>query len=72
MGKIKKHTEYYCDVCGCKITESIFSFSRYKFYKIKSYDHEGDRIKTSDYDYVCNECMSNIIREVSKRRKKND
>ena len=45
MGKIKKHTEYYCDICRDKILYSSLPFSKGKIYKIKCYDHEGNRKK---------------------------
>ena len=36
MGKIEKHTEYYCDICGDKILPySSLPFSKNRFYKIK-------------------------------------
>ena len=39
MGKIEKHTEYYCDICGDKILPySSLPFSKNRFYKIKCYD----------------------------------
>lgn len=45
MGKIKKHTEYYCDICGSEIQFTLLPFSKNKFYKIKCYDHKGNREK---------------------------
>lgn len=61
MGKIKKHTEYYCDICGCKITTKWMLY-RDRYYKIKCYDEEGKRRKNADYSYVCKICMTDIIK----------
>ena len=40
MGKIKKHTEYYCDICGDGIQCTLLPLSKNRFYKIKCYDHK--------------------------------
>ena len=74
MGKIKKHTEYYCDICGYKIGYKSFSSFCSSFYKIKCYDCEGKRYKKYDYNYICNDCMLSIVKKVSNERKgeKND
>ena len=69
MGKIKKHTEYYCDICGDKILYSSLPFSNNKIYKIKCYDYEGNREKNFDYSYVCSECMRNLILKIKELRK---
>ena len=45
MGKIEKHTEYYCDICGDEIQYSLLPFSKDKIYKIKCYDPERNRKK---------------------------
>lgn len=73
MGKIIKHTEYYCDICGDKIQFYIMPFSKYYFYKIKCYDYEGNREKIFDYSYVCSVCMRDLITKIKKRKEnKND
>ena len=64
MGKIKKHTEYYCDICRDKIRYSSLPFSKDKIYKIKCYDHEGNREKIFDYSYVCSKCMRNLTLKI--------
>lgn len=67
MGKVKKHTEYYCDICSCKISCKIttnWMVPRDRYYKIKCYDEEGKRRKNADYSYVCKNCMFDIIRKV--------
>lgn len=69
MGKIIKHTEYYCDICGDKIQFSIMPFSKDRFYKIKCYDYEGNREKIFDYSYVCSRCMHNLIAKIKEERK---
>lgn len=76
MGKIKKHTEYCCDICRDKILYSSLPFSKNKIYKIKCYDHEGNREKIFDYSYVCSECMCNLTLKIKEeknggRRKEN-
>lgn len=68
MGKIKKHTEYYCDICSCKITTN-WMVRRDRYYKIKCYDEEGKRRKVLDYSYVCKNCMFDIIRKVKELKK---
>lgn len=72
-GKVKKRTEYYCDICGDKIValHSPF-FNKDKVYKIKCYDFEGNRLKEFDYEYVCRDCMRHIIRKVSEESIKED
>lgn len=70
MGKIKKHTEYYCDICGDKIQRDAYPFRNIdKFYKIKCYDHEGYRNKDFDYSYICSTCMRNIVKKIEVERK---
>ena len=72
MGKIEKHTEYYCDICGDKILPYYsLPFSKNRFYKIKCYDHEGNREKFFDYSYVCSGCMFNLTSKIEKEKKKN-
>ena len=68
MGKIKKHTEYYCDICGVKILYSSLPFSKNKIYKIKCYDNEGNRKKIFDYSYVCSECMCNLTLKIQEKK----
>ena len=63
MGKIKKHTEYYCDLCGSKIVHTSFPFPRDRFYKIKQYDYKGNRRKIGDY-FVCDKCLTGILIEM--------
>ena len=68
MGKIKKHTEYYCDICGDEIEYSSLPFSKDKIYKIKCYDPEGDRKKNFDYSYVCSRCMYNLALKIKEEK----
>ena len=68
MGKIEKHTEYYCDICGNKIEYSSLPFSKDRFYKIKCYDYEGNRKKFFDYSYVCSGCMYNLAFRIEKEK----
>ena len=71
MGKIEKHTEYYCDICGDKIQYTLLPpFSKNRFYKIKCYDHEGNREKFFDYFYVCSGCMFNLTSKIEKEKNK--
>lgn len=73
MGKVIKHTEYYCDICKNKIQRSWSPFARDRFYKIKCYDYEGNREKSSDYSYICVRCMRNLIEKIQEeKRKEND
>ena len=70
MGKIEKHTEYYCDICGDKIEYTLVPCSKNRFYKIKCYDHEGNRKKIFDYSYLCSECMFNLTSKIKKEKNK--
>lgn len=73
MGKIVKHTEYYCDICKNKIQCSWSPYNREKFYKIKCYDYEGNREKRFDYSYVCIRCVRSLIEKIQRERtKEND
>lgn len=69
MGKVKKCTEYYCDICKGKIQYSAWNFTKDRFYKIKCYDEEGKRRKVLDYSYVCNTCMNDIVKKVKEMKK---
>ena len=68
MGKIKKHTKYYCDICGDEIQYTLLPFYKDMFYKIKCYDHKGNRKKILDYSYVCSECMFNLILKIKEEK----
>lgn len=69
MGKVEKHTEYYCDICGQKIDGYHPPFSgRDRIYEIRCYGHTGLRIKHFDYAYVCGACMHNIVAKVQAER----
>ena len=70
MGKVEKHTEYYCDICGQKIGHWYIPYHRSnKFYKIRCYDFEGCRKKNFDYTYVCEKCMNSIVTKVRAERR---
>ena len=68
MGKIKKHTEYYCDICGDEIQCTLLPLSKNRFYKIKCYDHKGNREKILDYSYICSECMFNLTLKIKEEK----
>ena len=70
MGKVEKHTEYYCDICGHKIDAHYAPFSGHdRFYKIRCYDFDGHKLKNLDYAYVCSDCMHNIVTKVRAERR---
>lgn len=72
MGKVIKHTEYYCDICKNKIQRSWIPYNKERIYKIKCYDYEGNHEKSCDYSYVCNRCMSSLVEKIQEeKRKKN-
>ena len=71
MGKVKKHTEYYCDICDQKIDGHCSPLSRRDlFYKIRCYGFTGHKLKFSAYEYVCGACMDSIVAKVREERRK--
>ena len=70
MGKVIKHTEYYCDICEDKIQCSWAPFNRDRFYKVKCYDYDGKRVKCNDYSYICTRCMRSLVKKIEEEKGK--
>lgn len=62
MSVVKRHTEFYCDICGKKI-----KFSRFRFYLL--IDKTNDKFRRD----LCSNCYSDmhtyIINAIRERRK---
>lgn len=64
VAKIKRKTEYYCDICNRKISNAntLTLQFRDRFFKVKAYDQNGKRCRINDVGCVCRSCMNDVVR----------
>lgn len=65
MARIKRKTEYYCDICNQRISNAgTLLWFRDRFFKVKAYDQNGKRRRINDIGCVCGTCMNEVVKNI--------